>query len=370
MHRSFLFRSELMLADALELAAALVEEGTWAARLRVMRRIDAALPIAQSGRQRPKLIAAENLHRYIDFDPLQFSFAALTRNMRVNHRDLERMEPTFVREVDQHFAGNSCWLRPNPPLPMFVPLTFRSLTLDNRIGVSPMCMYMAEDGTVNDFHLVHLGSCAAGGAGLVFTEMSNVCPEGRITLGCAGLYKPQHVDAWRRIVDYVHAHTSAKIGIQLGHAGRRAATARPWDSNSTPPAQTGWITLAPSAISYSEKSLVPREMTVADIRRTIDDFARATRWSEEAGFDLVEIHMAHGYLLSSFLSPLSNHRADELEARSEPGKISARSRARRAWLMAGRKAVFGAHLRRGLEFGRKQDRRYDRVFPDVEGSGS
>jgi anthraniloyl-CoA monooxygenase len=310
-HRSFLFRNELMLADALELAAALVEERDVGSALARYEKNGRRIAGSAERASEAEINWVANLHRYIYYDPLQFSFAALTRSMRVNHRDLERMKPVFVREVDQRFAGIPVGCDLDPPLPMFVPFTFRSLTLDNRIGVSPMCMYMAEDGTVNDFHLVHLGSCAAGGAGLVFTEMSNVSPEGRITPGCAGMYKPQHVDAWRRIVDYVHAHTSAKIAIQLGHAGRRAATARPWDSNSTPLSQSGWTILAPSAIPYAEDSPVPREMTAADIRRVVDDFARATRWSEEAGFDLLEIHMAHGYLLSAFLSPLSNHRADE-----------------------------------------------------------
>jgi len=308
---SFLYRTELALDDALTLAAVFTEDDATEPaldRYEKDRRAVAASAVRASDLDMNWL---ENLHRYVDLPPGTFAFNALTRSLRVNHRDLAKAAPAFVRAVDAEFAGIAPGANRAPPPPMFVPFTLRGLTLDNRIGVSPMCMYQADDGTVNDFHLVHLGSRAVGGAGIVFTEMTNVSPEGRISLGCAGMYKPEHVPAWKRVVDYVHTHSSAKIAIQLAHAGRRASTARPWEGRNVPPPQGGWETLAPSPLSFCDTLPVPREMTRADIARVIDDFARAARWSHDAGFDLIELHMAHGYLLSTFLSPLSNRRTDE-----------------------------------------------------------
>jgi len=310
-HPSFLYRTEFALDDALSLAAAFTEDSAPEQALERYergRRVIAASAVRASELEMDWL---ENLHRYVDFLPSTFAFNALTRSLRVNHRDLQKAMPTFVKAVDREFAGIDAASNQTPPLPMFVPLTLRGLTLENRIVVSPMCMYQANDGTVNDFQLVHLGSRAIGGAGLVFSEMTNVSPEGRISPGCAGMYKPEHVQAWTRIVDYVHTHTSAKIAIQLAHAGRRASTALPWQGRNVPPPDCGWETLGPSAISFCDTLPVPREMTHADIARLVDDFARAARWSNDAGFDLIELHMAHGYLLSTFLSPLSNKRTDE-----------------------------------------------------------
>jgi anthraniloyl-CoA monooxygenase len=174
-------------------------------------------------------------------------------------------------------------------------------------------MYSATDGVVGDFHLVHYGSRATGGAGLVMTEMTDVSADGRITPGCAGLYTDAQEAAWRRIVDYVHAHTEAKIGVQLAHAGRKGATRVPWESPrpDEPLAEGRWELLAPSPIPYHPYSPVPRAMTRADMDRVRDDFAAATRRAARAGFDLLEVHMAHGYLLSSFLTPVSNQRTDE-----------------------------------------------------------
>jgi anthraniloyl-CoA monooxygenase len=308
---SFFYRTELALDDALTLAAVFTEDGATEQALERYdndRRAIAASAVRASDLDMNWL---ENLHRYIALPPATFAFNALTRSLRVNHRNLQKAAPEFVRAVDREFAGIPAGANQPAPPPMFVPFTLRGLTLENRVGVSPMCMYQAEDGTVNDFHLVHLGSRAIGGAGIVFTEMTNVSPEGRISLGCAGMYKPEHVPAWKRIVDYVHRHSAAKIAIQLAHAGRRASTALPWEGRNVPPPQGGWETLAPSPISFCDTLPAPRQMTHSDIARIVADFARAARWSEEAGFDLLELHMAHGYLLSTFLSPLSNKRTDE-----------------------------------------------------------
>jgi anthraniloyl-CoA monooxygenase len=310
-HPSFLYRTELALDDALALADALSADGATEQALERYEKTRRAVAASAARASDLEMNWLENLHRYVDLPPAAFAFNALTRSLRVNHRDLEKAAPAFVQSADREFAGIAASSNQAPPPPMFVPFTLRGLTLENRIAVSPMCMYQANDGTVNDFQLVHLGSRAIGGAGLVFAEMTNVSAQGRISPGCAGMYKPEHAQAWRRIVDYVHTYTSAKIAIQLAHAGRRASTALPWQGRNIPPPEGGWETLAPSAISFCDTLPAPREMTRADIARTVADFARAARWSEESGFDLIELHMAHGYLLSTFLSPLSNKRTDE-----------------------------------------------------------
>ncbi len=185
------------------------------------------------------------------------------------------------------------------------------MLLLNRVVVSPMCQYCAVDGTPNDWHLVHLGARAMGGAGLVFTEMTDVSPEGRISPGCTGMYKPEHVSAWKRIVDFVHAHSYAKIGLQLGHAGRKGSTRLAWDGMDEPLPQDNWQIIAASPIPYFPHSQVPRAMDRQDMDAVRADFVRAARMAEQAGFDILEIHFAHGYLLASFISALTNHRTDE-----------------------------------------------------------
>ena len=199
---------------------------------------------------------------------------------------------------------------PAVPPPMLTPFALRRLALANRIVMSPMCMYSADDGTVNDFHVVHLGSRAMGGAGLVFTEMTDVSPEGRISPGCAGMYKPEHVGAWQRVVDFVHRWTEGRIGIQLGHAGRKGSTRRMWEGIDQPLDDGNWPLVSASPIPYLPHSQVPRAMDRADMDRVRDDFVRAAHMAQEAGFDLLELHFAHGYLLASFISPLTNRRDD------------------------------------------------------------
>lgn len=194
---------------------------------------------------------------------------------------------------------------------MFSPFTMRGMTVNNRLVMSPMCQYSAVDGTVNDWHLVHLGSRAMGGTGLVITEMTDISPEGRISKGCAGMYKPEHVDAWSRVVDFVHAHSDAKIAVQLAHAGRKAGCEVSWNGGGPLPADQAWDILAPSAIPFSTVSQIPLQMTEEDIARLVAAFAQGARWANDAGFDMIEIHGGHGYLISSFISPLSNKRNDE-----------------------------------------------------------
>jgi anthraniloyl-CoA monooxygenase len=195
--------------------------------------------------------------------------------------------------------------------PMFTPLTLRGMTLANRVVMSPMCMYSAGNGAVDDFHLVHYGSRAVGGAGLVMTEMTGISPDGRISLGCAGIWDDRHIAPWKRVTDFVHARTDARIAIQIGHAGRKGAQRLPWEGRAAPlDADKGWPLIAPSAIPFSDKDPVPKAMDEADIAQVIDDFAAAARRADAAGFDMVELHFGHGYLISSFISPLSNRRND------------------------------------------------------------
>ena len=220
--------------------------------------------------------------------------------------------PGYIRGVNRWFAERAgLAVEGDAPPPMFTPFTLRGMRLENRVVVSPMCMYSADDGTPNDWHLVHLGGRAVGGAGLVMTEMTNVSRDARISTGCTGMYKPEHVEAWKRIVEFVHGRTPAKIGMQLGHAGRKGATKLMWDGIDQPLEEGAWPIMAPSPLQYFENSQVPRPMDRTDMDRVKDDYVRAARMADEAGFDLLEIHFAHGYLLATFLSPLTNKRDDD-----------------------------------------------------------
>ncbi len=259
----------------------------------------------------------EETERYFGrLDPIQFAFSMLTRSLRITHSNLKLRDPGFVRKVDTWFAGkaaNQSGINvpaDPPPPPMFTPFKLRDLVLANRVVVSPMCQYSAEDGTPNDWHLVHIGSRAIGGAGLVMTEMTDVSREARISPGCTGMYKPEHVAAWKRVVDFVHANAPAKIGLQLAHAGRKGSTRKLWEGIDQPLPEGNWPIVSASPIPYLDVSQVPREMTRADMEQVRDDFVRATRMADQAGFDMVELHCAHGYLLASFLSPLTNRRSD------------------------------------------------------------
>jgi len=262
----------------------------------------------------------EDTERYMSLDPVQFTFSLLTRSLRITHEDLRVRDPAFLARVDESVArdaerqvGRSVGAgRRGLPPPMFTPFRLRDLVLPNRVVVSPMCQYVADDGTIGDWHLVHLGSRAMGGAGLVMAEMTDVSREARISPWCAGLYRPEHAAAWKRIVEFVHRETPAAIGVQLGHAGRKGATQRLWEGDNEPLAEGGWPLVSASPIPYfADRSSVPREMTRADMNCAIAAFADAAGLARDAGFDLLEVHMAHGYLLASFISPLTNTRADE-----------------------------------------------------------
>ncbi|MCW5752807.1 MAG: bifunctional salicylyl-CoA 5-hydroxylase/oxidoreductase, partial [Alphaproteobacteria bacterium] len=240
----------------------------------------------------------------------------LSRSKRVTWDNLRLRDPQFIAACESWFAGQTreavghAYDPPAPP--MFQPFRLRGLELANRVVVSPMCQYSASDGMPGDWHLVHLGSRAIGGAGLVITEMTDISPEARITEGCAGLWSAAHATAWRRIVDFVHENSAARICVQLAHAGRKGATCLPWAGGYDEPMRQGaWPILSASPLPYLPHSQVPRAMTRADMDQVREDFVRAARLAQDAGFDMIELHMAHGYLLSSFISPLTNRREDE-----------------------------------------------------------
>jgi len=240
-----------------------------------------------------------------DLPPRQLAYSLMTRNKRLGHDKLWLRDEEWIEGVNDWFAGEE-----NAPPPMFTPFRLRDMELANRVMVSPMCMYSADDGTVNDWHLVHLGSRAIGGAGLVMAEMTDVSREGRISPGCAGMYKSEHVAAWKRIVDFVHRWSQAKIGLQLGHAGRKGATKLMWEGIDRPLDEGAWSILSASPLPYLPESQVPKEMDRSDMDAVVADYVRATRMAEDAGFDMLEVHFAHGYLLANFLSPLTNRRTD------------------------------------------------------------
>jgi anthraniloyl-CoA monooxygenase len=251
----------------------------------------------------------ENVDRYTAFEAEQFAYSLLTRSQRISHENLRLRDHGFVARLETWFARDGADASAPPP-PMFTPFTLRGVTLANRIVVSPMAQYSCVDGTPDDYYLVHVGSRAHGGAGLVFTEM--VCPaaDARISPGCAGMYRGEHRDAWRRIVDYVHRHSQAKIALQLGHAGPKGSTQLGWEDADEPLASGNWPLIAPSAIAYGPRNQVPRAMTRDDMDRVRDEFVRAAVRGAECGFDWLELHCAHGYLLSAFICPLTNRRDD------------------------------------------------------------
>jgi len=252
----------------------------------------------------------ENVKRYTALEAEQFAYSLLTRSQRISHENLRLRDAGYVAHAEAWYAAKTgVGARP----PMFTPFTLRGLALPNRVVVSPMAQYSCVDGLPDDYYLVHLGSRAHGGAGLVFTEMTCVAPDARISEGCAGLWNDDQAAAWKRIVDYVHAHTSSKIALQLGHAGPKGSTQRGWEEADAPiePASRNWPLVAPSAIAYGPENQVPRAMTREDMDRVRDQFVEATRRGARAGFDWLELHCAHGYLLSAFLCPLTNRRTDE-----------------------------------------------------------
>ena len=300
--------TKLAMEDALALAACLHEQPTVTEALEAYQA--ERKPVVESTQRaaQASLEWFENIGLYAGQDPAPFVFNLLTRSRRITFGNLKERDPGFAAELEAEFARRQGAAEVAPA--MFQPVRIGPLELKNRIVVSPMDMYSADDGLANQFHLVHLGSKALGGAGLVMTEMVCVSPEGRITLGCTGLWADGQRDAYQAITDFVHERSTAKIGVQLGHSGRKGSTRLMWDGLDVPLDRDNWEVIGPSPLPYGAGCHVPREATRADLDKVTADFAAAARRAVDAGFDLVEVHAAHGYLLSSFLSPAANERTD------------------------------------------------------------
>ncbi len=254
----------------------------------------------------------EEVERYLDLDPVQFNYSLLTRSQRISHENLRLRDPEWLQSAERWFMEQAGMPAEAPVrAPMFTPFALRDMHLKNRIVVSPMAQYKAVDGSPTDWHLVHLGERAKGGAGLVYTEMTCVSAEGRITPACPGLYAPEHESAWARIVDFVHGETEAKICCQIGHSGRKGSTQLGWERMDAPLPHGNWEVVSASPIPWSPENPVPREITRAEMDLVRDQFVAAAQMADRAGFDMIELHAAHGYLISSFISPISNARGDE-----------------------------------------------------------
>ena len=253
----------------------------------------------------------EQVERYLGLDPVQLNYSMLTRSQRISHENLRLRDPKWLESAERWFMDQAGMAKDAPVrTPMFVPFRLREMALKNRIVVSPMAQYMAKDGCPNDWHLAHYGERAKGGAGLVYTEMTCVSPEGRITPGCPGLYAPEHEAAWRRLTDFVHGFTDAKVCCQIGHSGRKGSTNVGWEGMDRPLATGNWEIVSASAIPWSDANATPREITRAEMDQVRDQFVASAEMAARAGFDMIELHAAHGYLISSFISPVSNARSD------------------------------------------------------------
>src|SRR5215471_15749078 len=303
--------TKLAMEGAIALAGYLHEEPNIEAAFRKYETARRTEVLRLQSAARNSLEWFENVERYLHLDPIQFTYSLLTRSQRISHENLRLRDKTWVEGAETWFqqqAGGSSQVVRRP---MFAPFRLRDMTLKNRVVVSPMAQYKAVDGCPTDWHLVHYGERAKGGAGLVFTEMTCVSPEGRITPGCAGMYAPPHEAVWKRIVDFVHAETDARICCQLGHSGPKGSTQLGWEEMDVPLKAGNWPVMAPSPVAWSERSQRARAMTRADMDRVRDEFVVAAEMAARAGFDMLEIHCAHGYLLSSFITPLTNWRTDE-----------------------------------------------------------
>jgi len=253
----------------------------------------------------------EEVERYLHLDPVQFNYSLLTRSQRISHENLRLRDKAWLESAEAWFQRQAGDYGANVRRPMFAPFKLRDMTLKNRIVVSPMAQYRAVDGCPTDWHLIHYCERAKGGAGLVTIEMTCISPEGRISPGCTGMYSPEHEAAWKRIVDFVHAETGAKICCQLGHSGAKGSTQLGWEESDAPLKKDNWPVMSASDIAWSERNQRPKAIDRADMKMVREQFIAAAKMAERAGFDMLELHCAHGYLLSSFITPLTNNRRDE-----------------------------------------------------------
>ena len=315
--------TKLALEDSIELARSIGKHpGDLAAALQHYEDVRSIEVLKIQNAARNSTEWFEHVDRYVNLPPEQFAYSLLTRSQRISHENLRLRDKSYVETYEDWIAEQSGlparapatagadWKHSTPP--MLTPFTLRGVTLKNRIVVSPMAQYSATDGVAGDFHLVHLGARALGGAAMVVVEMTCPSADARITPGCPGLWNAQQRDAFKRIVDFVHANSDAKIAMQLGHAGAKGSTRVPWEGEDQPLESGNWELISASPQQYLDRiSDWSRAMTRADMDRVRDDFVRSARYAAEAGFDWLELHCAHGYLLSSFISPLTNQRTDE-----------------------------------------------------------
>ena len=316
-HYSIGSGTKLALEDAIELARCFGRHGDAPAALAAYQQLRAVEVLKIQSAARNSMEWFENVERYSAMEAPQFAYSMLTRSQRISHENLRLRDPAYVAGYEQWLARRAAEQAgveaPDGPLPpMLTPFRLRGVLLKNRIAVSPMAQYSAVDGVAGDYHLMHLGARAMGGAGLVFAEMTCVSADARITPACPGMYSEAHTQAWRRIVDFVHANSDAKIALQLGHAGAKGSTRPMWDGIDQPLSEGNWPLISASEQQYlAGVSQTARAATESDLARIEQDFVRATLAAAVAGFDWLELHCAHGYLLSSFISPLTNRRTDE-----------------------------------------------------------
>ncbi len=304
--------SKLALESAIALANYLDSEATMAGafkRYEEERRLE-VLRLQNSARNSTEWF--EDVERYLHLDPVQFNYSLLTRSQRISHENLRERDPDWLAAAEMWFEQKATGAVPKAARPpMFVPLRVRGVELMNRVVVSPMAQYRAVDGVPTDWHFVHYAERAKGGAGLVFTEMTCVSPEGRITPGCTGLYNETQEKAWKRIVDFIHAETDAKVALQLGHAGPKGSTQFGWEEPDAPLKSGNWPIVSASELPWSPNNQTPRALTREDMDLVRDQFVRAADMGHRAGFDWLELHYAHGYLMSAFITPLTNKRTDD-----------------------------------------------------------
>jgi anthraniloyl-CoA monooxygenase len=308
--------TKLALEDSIELARSIGKHpGDLAAALRHYEDVRSVEVLKIQNAARNSTEWFEHVDRYVNLPPEQFAYSLLTRSQRISHENLRLRDKDYVEDYEDWIADAAGVVRgalQHSIPPMLTPFTVRGVTLKNRVVVSPMAQYSCKDGIPGDFHLVHLGARAMGGAGMVVAEMTCPSPEARITPACPGLWNTAQRDAWKRIVDFVHANSDAKIAMQLGHSGAKGSTRVPWEGEDLPLESGNWPLVSASPQQFLDGvSDWSRAMTRAEMDRVRDDFVRSTRYAAEAGFDWLELHCAHGYLLSSFISPLTNQRTDE-----------------------------------------------------------